>query len=204
MAPNSASALTPIARLSVSGPLALGSVDATKLPILHVEGELSALPGDTIDQTAGLSATLAQFKALDFSLGISHRVSQWLPVNNGKYIVATSAYLEAGFATRLDNELKARDKAPRYGCAGLRFDEGFSGSYVKTGLCADERLDGTYQAVVAIKANVAAFSFGPNAGASIYVSALLGINASSPAHPGLTGSTRDSVNVGTMIGWGGN
>jgi len=201
MAPNSATALTPIARLSVSGPLAIGSVNASRLPVMHVEGELSALPGDTIDQTAGLSSTLAQFKSLDFSLGLSHRVSQWLPVNGGQYIVATSVYLEAGFATRLDNEVKARDKAPRYGCAGLRFDEGTSGSFVKTGGCADERLDGTYQVTIAIKGNIAAFKFGPNAGASIFVSAILGINASSPTHPGLTGATRDSVNVGTLLGW---
>ncbi len=202
MAPNSDSAVTPIARLSVSGPLALGSVNASRLPVLHVEGELSALPGDVVDQTAGLSATLAQFKSLDFSIGLSHRVSQWLPVNNGAYIVATSVYAEAGFATRLDNEVKARDKAPRYGCAGLRFDEGVSGSFVKTGLCADQRLDGSYQATVNIKGNIAAFKLGPNAGASIYVSAILGLNVSSPAHPGLTGATRDSVNVGTLVGWG--
>lgn len=201
MAPGSDSLLTPIARLSVSGPLALGSASADKLPILHVDGELSALPGDTIDQTAGISSTLAQFKSLDFTLGLSHRVSKWLPVNGGKYTVATSIYAEAGFATRLDNENKARDKAPRYGCAGLRFDEATSGSFVKTGFCADQRLDGTYQATATVTGNIVAFNFGEAAGASIWVKAILGLDFSSPSHPGLTGGARDSVVVGTLVGW---
>lgn len=201
MAPGSDSLLTPIARISVSGPLALGSASAEKLPVLHIDGELSALPGDTIDQTAGISSTLAQFKSLDFTLGLSHRVSRWLPVNGGKYVVATSVYAEAGFATRLDNEHQARDKAPRYACGGLRFDEAVSGSHVKAGLCADQRLDGSYQATATVTGNIVAFNFGQSAGASIWVKAILGLDFSSPSHPGLTGGARDSVVVGTLVGW---
>ena len=203
MAPASDSLLTPVARISVSGPLALGSAAADRLPVLHIDGELSALPGDTIDEAAGISSTLAQFKSLDFTLGLSHRVSRWLPVNGGKYVVATSVYAEAGFATRLDNEHQARDKAPRYACGGLRFDEAASGSHVKAGMCADQRLDGSYQATATVTGNIIAFNFGQNAGASIWVKAILGLNFSSPDHPELTGGARDSVNVGTLIGWGG-
>lgn len=202
MAPASDSLLTPVARISVSGPLALGSASADKLPVLHVDGELAALPGDTIDQAGGISSTLAQFKSLDFTLGLSYRVSKWLSVNGGKHTVATSVYAEAGFATRLDNEHKARDKAPRYGCGGLRFDEA-GGSFVKAGMCADQRLDGSYQATATVTGNIVAFNFGESAGAAIYVKAILGLNFSSPDHPELTGGARDSVNVGTLFGWGG-
>lgn len=201
MSSSASSLLTPIARLNASGPLAVGNVDITKLPILHVEGELSALPGDTISKDAGLSGTLAQFKALEFTIGISHRVSQWLPLNNGKQSVATSVYVEGGFATRLDNELKARDKAPRYGCAGLRFDEKMSSSFLKTGICLDQRLDGKYNITTTITALATPFEFGSGAGVSIYVKAILGIDASTSTRPELNGSKRDSVMVGSTIGW---
>jgi hypothetical protein len=193
--------LTPIAKLTASGPLAFGSIAVNKLPILHIDGELSALPGDTIDQGSGISGTLAQFKALEFSVGISKRVSQYLALNNGKQIVSTSVYGEAGFATRLDNEEKARDKAPRYGCLGLRFDEANSSSYLKLGPCLDQRLDGTYQVTASISGMVTPFEFGSGTGVSIYVKAILGINVSSSSRPELTGSRRDSVNVGSLIGW---
>lgn len=201
MSSNANTLLTPIAKVGVSGPLAIGAIKPESLPVLHVDGELSALPGDTIDQASGLSGTLAQFKALDFSVGLSKGISKWTPMNNGRFFVRTSVYLEAGFATRLDNEQKARDKAPRYGCLGLRFDEARTSSYLKTGFCADQRLDGSYQATATVTGIVTAFDFGPSAGVSLYVKAILGLDFSSPTRPALTGANRDSVNVGTLMGW---
>lgn len=195
------SLLTPQARLAVSGPLALGNIAIDKLPILHVTGDLSALPGDTITQDGGISGTLSQFKALDFSVGVSYRISRWLPLNNGKQVVATSIIVKGGFATRLDGEEKARDKAPRYICAGFRFDENKSASFIETTPCLDQRLDGQYQVAMSITGMVTPFEFGSGADVSLYVKAILGIDASSPTRPGLTGSARDSVNVGTMLGW---
>lgn len=201
MSSASTTLLAPIAKLIASGPLAFGSASVDKLPVLHVEAELSALPGDAIDKTGGISGTLAQFKALDFSIGVSKRVSQWLALNDGGQKVATSFYAEAGFATRLSGEFEARDKAPRYGCAGLRFDERISKSYVKVGPCLDQRLDGHYQITTSVSAIVTPFEFGSGAGVSIYVKAILGIDASSPTRPTLNGSRRDSVVVGTLLGW---
>lgn len=202
MSSTAGSLLTPIARLSVSGPLAIGSYSQEQLPVLHVDGELSALPGDTVDQTTGITGTIQQFKALEFSAGLSKRVSQWLAVGGGR-VVSTSLFFEGGFATRLStNALEPRDKAPKFACGGLRFDEGVSASYIAMGFCADQRLDGQWQPVASVKGSVAAYQFSGATGVSLFIHALLGVNLSSPAHPGLTGGSRDSIVVGTLLSWG--
>lgn len=193
--------LAPIARLQVDGPLALGGADPTKLPRLHVTADLEALPGETIDESGGIGATLEQFRALRFTVGISQRISRRLVV--GEQEITTSIYADAGFSTRLDGELKARDRAPRFASFGIRFDERRSGSYLKLGGGPDQRLDGTYQFGAHIDGYVKAYELKAAGGATIglIVRAILGVDISSPSRPGLTGGRRDSINVGFAAGF---
>lgn len=201
MSPGTETQIAPIARLQVDGPLAFGSADTSRLPLLHVTADLEALPGQTIDQAAGISGTLAQFKSLRFTVGASQRISRW--VTAGKQQIATSVYVDGGFATRLDNEHVARDKAPRYVSAGVRFDEKTSGSFLKVGLGPDQRLDGTYQLAAHIEGYAKAYEAKAAGGAEVgvFVRAVLGVNVSSPTRPNLTGGSTDSINVGTLVGW---
>lgn len=201
MSPGTDTQIAPIARLQVDGPLAFGNADTARLPRLHVTADLEALPGQTIDQAAGISGTLAQFKSLRFTVGASQRVSKW--VSAGKQQIATSLYIDGGFATRLDNEHVARDKAPRYVSAGVRFDEKTSGSFLKVGMGPDQRLDGTYQLAAHIEGYAKAYEAKAAGGAEVgvFVRAVLGVDISSPSRPGLTGGSADSINVGFLAGW---
>lgn len=201
MAPGTDTQLAPIARLQVDGPLAFGSAETAKLPRLHVTADLEALPGQTIDQTGGIAGTLAQFKSLRFTVGASQRISKWVEAGNQR--IATSVYIDGGFSTRLDNEHVARDKAPRYVSAGVRFDEKTSGSFLKVGMGPDQRLDGTYQLATHIEAYAKAYEMKADGGAEIgvFARAILGVDISSPTRPGLTGGAYDSVNVGFIAGW---
>ena len=192
--------IQPIARLQVDGPLALGSARPEKLPRLHVMADLEALPGDTIDQGGGIGTTLEQFRALRFSVGVSQRISK--PLKAGAQVVTTSLYADAGFATRLDGEFEARDKAPRFSSFGLRFDERVSGSALKLGVGADQRLTGDWQAAAHIDGYVRAYALKSGAAEfGLLIRAILGINLSSPSRPGLTGGMRDSINVGFAGGF---
>lgn len=192
--------IQPIARLQVDGPLALGSANPDKLPRLHVVADLEALPGDTIDQAGGIGSTLEQFKALRFSVGISQRISR--PLVAGAQVITTSLYADAGFATRLDGEFEARDKAPRFSSFGLRFDEKASGSYLKLGMGADQRLTGDWQAAMHIDGYVRAYALKSGAAeVGLLLRAILGVNLSTTAHPNLTGGIRDSINVGFVAGF---
>lgn len=187
--------IQPIARLQVDGPLALGSANPDKLPRLHVMADLEALPGDTIDQAGGIGATLEQFKALRFTVGISQRIST--PLVAGTQVITTALYADAGFATRLDGEFEAQDKAPRFSSFGVRFDEKTSGSFLKLGVGPDQRLDSTWQAAAHIDGYVRAYALKSGAAeVGLLIRAILGINLSSPDHPGLTGGMKDSINVG--------
>lgn len=200
MSSNAETKLAPIARLQVSGPLALGGANPDRLPRLHVTADLEALPGDTIDQAGGIGATLEQFKALRFTVGISQRISKWQAF--GAQSVATSIYADAGFATRLDGEQEPRDKAPRFTSFGVRFDERTSGSFLKLGVGPDQRLDGTWQLATHIDGYVRAYALKSGAAEmGLLMRAILGIDASSPSRPGLTGGRRDSVNVGFVAGF---
>lgn len=200
MSSGAETAIQPIARLQVDGPLALGSADPSKLPRLHVMADLEALPGDTIDQAGGIGATLEQFKALRFTVGISQRIST--PLVAGAQIITTSLYADAGFATRLDGEFEARDKAPRFSSFGLRFDERASGSFLKLGLGPDQRLTGDWQAAAHIDGYVRAYALKSGAAEfGLLIRAILGVNLSSIDHPNLTGGIRDSINVGFVGGF---
>lgn len=192
--------IQPIARLQVDGPLALGGANPDKLPRLHVMGDLEALPGDTIDQAGGIGATLEQFKALRFTVGISQRISK--PLVSGAQVITTSLYADAGFATRLDGEFEARDKAPRFSSFGVRFDERTSGSFLKLGMGPDQRLTGDWQAAAHIDGYVRAYALKSGAAEiGLLIRAILGVNLSSPDHPNLTGGMRDSINVGFTAGF---
>lgn len=192
--------VAPLARIQVSGPLALGSADPSKLPQLHVTADLEALPGETIDQAGGIGATIEQFRALRFTVGISQRISKWQAF--GAQRIATSLYADAGFATRLDGAVQARDRAPRFASFGVRFDEATSGSYLKLGAGPDQRLDGQYQFVAHIDAYARAYALKSGAAeVGLLLRAILGVNASSPSRPNLTGGTRDSINVGFIAGF---
>jgi len=200
MASNADTKLAPIARLQVSGPLAIGSANPEKLPQLHVTADLEALPGETIDQQGGIGATLEQFKALRFTVGMSQRISKWQAF--GEQRVATSIYADGGFATRLDGDQQARDKAPRFASFGIRFDERTSGSYLKLGMGPDQRLDGQWQLATHIDGYVRAYALkSGTAEFGLLMRAILGVDASSPTHPTLNGGMRDSVNVGFVAGF---
>jgi hypothetical protein len=166
-----------------------------------VIGNLSALPGDEIDRDGGIGETLKAFKSIEFSVGISKRVSEWLVIGNQE--LASSVFAEAGFATRLDGDTVPRDKAPRWAAIGLRFDERKTGAYLKTAGALDQRLDGTYQLALNVSGYVRAYEFkSGTAGAEVglLLRAILGIDASK-RNPELTGGRRDVVTVSSVVGW---
>ena len=201
MGASTETAVTPQAFVSVSGPIPIGSIAQDRLPVLHVIGNLSALPGDEIDREGGISATLKAFKSIEFSVGISKRISNWLVI--GSQELATSVFVEAGFATRLDGDTVPRDKAPRWASVGLRFDDRKSGAYLKNAVALDQRLDGKYQLAMNISGYVKAYEFkSGSAGAEVglLMRAILGIDASK-RYPELTGGRRDVVTVSSVFGW---
>jgi hypothetical protein len=166
-------AISPMARVLVSVPLA--SWD--KAPVLHVQADLSALPGETVSL-----ADPATFRALEFRLGVSQRVHD---------TVNADLYAEAGFATRLPGDVEAVDTTARWAAAGVRIGR-FGRGWLSLSLGADQRMTGTYAPAVLLSGAVQLVE---RAGVGAYLvgDAILGLDQYGTER-------RDVVRVGVAIG----
>lgn len=187
--------VAPLARIAVSGPLALPGIEARHLPRMFVSADFTALPGDTIDLRSPET-----FKALELRLGVAQRVAPELAAGDQR--IVTQLYAAAGFATRLSGENEPRDRAPRFGEIGVRLEERTSGSFIAVGLAADQRLDGRYQPAVVIGGAVQLYEVDSGtlrgARALLVGNAILGLDLSYVT--GRTPARRDQVRVGIAIG----
>jgi hypothetical protein len=171
-------AVSPLARVLVSLPLAQGSRQGW-LPIppaLHVQVDLSALPGEALS-----IEDVGTWRALEFRVGASQRIHDALNAD---------LYTEAGFATRLPGELEARDRAVRWVGAGVRIGR-LGPGWLSLALGADQRLDGSYQPAVLL---AGAIQLGERAGLALYLTgdAVLGLD--------YYAERRDVVRIGLAVG----
>ena len=173
-------ALSPLARVLVTLPLAQGSRKGW-LPIppsLHVQADLSALQGETLSLE-----DVSTWRALEFRVGASQRIHDFLNAD---------LYAEAGFATRLPGELEARDRAVRWVGAGVRIGR-LGPGWLSLALGADQRLDGQYQPAVLL---AGAIQIGERAGVALFLTgdAILGLDYAGSA------PRRDVVRIGLAVG----
>lgn len=166
-------AISPMARVLVSVPLA--SWD--KAPVLLVQADLSALPGETVSLSDP-----ATFKALEFRLGIAQRIHD---------TVNADLYAEAGFATRLPGEIEAQDTTARWAAAGVRIGR-FGRGWLSLALGADQRMTGEYAPAVLLSGAV---QLGERAGVGAYLTgdAVLGLDQYGV-------DRRDVVRIGICLG----
>jgi hypothetical protein len=188
--------LSPLARIAVDGPIALPNINPRHLPRVFVVADLTALPGDTIDLS-----NIETFKSIQLSLGVSQRVAE---IRSGEQRILTSLYAEAGFASRINGDIAPRDRAPRFGSIGVALEERTSGSFLRFGLAADQRLDGRYQPAAVIGGAVKLWDAdtGSLKGARAMLSGtfILGLDLSYVT--GRAPARRDMIVVGLTVGGG--
>jgi hypothetical protein len=193
--PGTSTTVSPFVAVNVDAPISTFAAG----PRLVVDGELGALPGESLEISKPES-----FRSLKMAVAIAQALSPKL--NFG-------LYAHAGFATRLAGDQTPRDKAPRWIGAGLRF-KGDASELIVT-LNADQRLSSTadvqaapgpptlaYQATVEIKGHVPILRkaiAGQEAKMSVYVNAILGLDLSA-RYASLSGGRHDVVAVGVAVG----
>lgn len=192
--------VTPFAQLGVEAALAEG---AERSPVLHVQVELSALPGETLDLT-----TPETFRAVNFRLGLEQRLATKLNF---------SLYGECGFTTRLDGDTAPRDRAPRWCGGGVLFKNREGTARLKVTLNADQRLASAedtvegvpvlalrYQPTVEVSGRVSLWTAESRGGGatpslSLVGTAVLGLDLTRRFSQ-LSAARHDSINVGIAVG----
>jgi hypothetical protein len=109
--------VTPGGRISVDGPLVLGS---RAIGRVYSRLDITALPGETVDL-----ASVDTFRAAELSLGAYRSIGD-LKIGNQE--VVTSIAAEWGFGQRLAHDPSPAQRYPRHYGAGLRVDEQSSGA----------------------------------------------------------------------------
>jgi hypothetical protein len=172
-------ALTPMVRVEVGVPVA----SWRKAPRLHVQVDLSALPGEALSLEDPTT-----FRALEARLALCQ------PLAESLYLDLCA---EAGFASRLPGDPEPRDRAVRWGAGLVRFGR-FGRGWLTVGLGADQRLDGAYRPAAVIAGAVKLYEAkqGPLAGGTLQLvgEAVLGLDVygASPR--------RDVIRIGMAVG----
>jgi hypothetical protein len=169
----------PTMRVEVGVPVA----DWKKTPRLHVQLDLSALPGETLSLEEP-----ATFRALEFHLTLCQ------PIADSLYLDLCG---EAGFASRLPGDPEPRDKAVRWGAGLVRFGR-FGRGWLTVGLGADQRLDGLYRPAAVVAGAVKLYQSEALKGASVQLvgDAILAIDVYG------SNARRDVIRIGMAVGVG--
>lgn len=165
--------VTPVARISVDAPTS----DFEYTPRLFVRGDLTALPGQTVDLS-----DVSSFNALEFSVGLAQ------PLPKTKF----GLYGVFGFATRLEGDTTPLVRSPKFASAGLLFVTKNREHHLAVGMGGDQRLSsqGYWQTCLHIDGQVAIF-VKDKVKVSLTISSILGMTSSDRS---------DLVRVGVVIG----
>ncbi|HKQ02664.1 MAG TPA: hypothetical protein VJ735_20265 [Actinomycetes bacterium] len=179
MGSEASAAVTPMARVDVGVPVASWRM----APRLHVQLDLSALPGQAVSLEDP-----ATFRALEFRLTLCQ------PIADSLYLDLCT---EAGFASRLPGDPEPRDRAVRWAAGLVRFGR-FGRGWLTVGVGGDQRLDGFYRPAVEVAGALKLYraDTGPLRGGSVQLlgDAVLGIDVYG------TGPRRDVIRIGMAVG----
>lgn len=174
----------PFVRVSAKFPLAKNP----GAPRLHTIVDLGGAPGEAV----GIEQ-IETWKTVEVSLGVS-----FYPFD-----LNVGLWGELGFSSHLPGDFEPRTSSPRWAHGGFIFDRFTRGS-LKVGGGVDQRLDGNYQAALAMKGWVALYQAeeGSWKGAMISLvgDAVLGVNLFSVDGVQERG-LHDVVRVGLCVGW---